>query len=1111
MKTDKMKTAAVINFVAAFCLVVFLSISGCSRNEPETRADGTTAAAAILEQSGVKGGFVVHVNCGDGDLTLALKKNDSFLVHGLDSNPDNVSKAREYIMSKGAYGRVSVDRLTDNRLPYTDKLVNLIVTDNLGDIPMDEVMRVLVPDGVLMTKSDKGWEKTVKPRPAEMDEWNQYFHDAGNKAVSKDLTISPVEHYQWVGSPMWGRHHDVTASLSALVSAGGRIFYIIDEGPKESVELPAVNYLYARDAFNGTILWKKPIPEWQDHMFPMKSGPAYLPRRLVAKGDRVYVTLGIDAPLSEIDAVTGEILRTFEGTDETSEILLSDNTLFLVVGRPEKSDKNYTSTTTYVWDRAAEARSGWAWSKKPCKIMSLDMASGNANWTKDYPISPLSLSADAKSVYFYNGSNLVMLDRTSGEEKWQSAPIKTRKVDTAYAPRLVVSDDVLVFSVGGEGDFVAGSVMALSTKDGKKLWETPIPFSGHYSPEDIFVIDGAVWTGNIAWGQADGKYQGRDLHTGKLIKEFMCDADIYWFHQRCYPSKATEKYILPSRTGLEFIDLKAEHWDVNHYTRGGCFYGIMPSNGLVYTPPNACGCYLETKLEGFGAIGGAFASEPDLKKEAEGNRLEKGPAYNVEVVDDSGAGDWPTYRHDKGRTGYTPQAIPSDVTSKWRVKLEGKLSSPVVAGNRIYVARIDTHTVYAIDATDGNVLWKYTAGARVDSPPTIYQGRVLFGSTDGYVYCLNSADGELVWRFRAAPMDRRMMSYEQLESVWPVHGSVLVEDDKVYCVAGRTLFLDGGMRLLQLDPRTGEKISEKVMDEIDPNTGKDIQFLSVSLDMPVGLNDILSSNGKHFYMRSQEFDMDGNRTFIGVRDVTKQTGEGAHVFSPIGFLDDSQFFRSYMMYGKSVKGGWGGWEIMGKMTPAGRLIAVDDNTVYGFSRKPEYYSESVVIDFQLFAAEMAGDKQSIEKIMAQPESMNAFDKSLFNYAGDWKLRQDIPKDTQTAVQYKWKVEDPAFQARALVVTGNTMFAAGPPDIISEEDAFFALDDQAVRDKLAEQSAVLKGKDGSIMWAVDTKTGKKLAEYKMESMPVWDGMAAANGSIFMTTMDGNVVCYMGKES
>ena len=409
------------------------------------------------------------------------------------------------------------------------------------------------------------------------------------------------------------------------------------------------------------------------------------------------------------------------------------------------------------------------------------------------------------------------------------------------------------------------------------------------------------------------------------------------------------------------------------------------------------------------------------------------------------------------------------------------------------------------------MLWKFIAGGRVDSPPTIYQGRVLFGSVDGYVYCLNAADGRLIWRFRAAPMDRRMMSYEQLESVWPVHGSVLVENDRVYCVAGRTVFLDGGMHLVQLDPRTGEMLSENVLDNIDPKTGKDIQFLSQSLDMPVGLNDILSSDGKYFYMRSQQFKFDGSRTYVGVRDVKDQAGEGAHVFSPTGFVDDSQFFRSYMMYGKSVKGGWGGWEMMAKLTPAGRLIAVNEDTVYSFGRKPEFLSESVVIDFQLFASKMEGNKESIEKITAPPKPpVNAFDKGLFNYAGDWKLRQGIPQDERTAVQYRWKVEDPPFQGRAMVLADKTLFVAGPPDIMSEEEAFFALDDQEVRNKLAEQSAILKGRDGAVMWAVDAENGKKLAEYKMESMPVFDGMIAARGSIYMTTTDGEVARYSGEK-
>ena len=35
-------------------------------------------AAAIYELSGVKGGFVVHVGCGDGTLTTALRSGEQF-------------------------------------------------------------------------------------------------------------------------------------------------------------------------------------------------------------------------------------------------------------------------------------------------------------------------------------------------------------------------------------------------------------------------------------------------------------------------------------------------------------------------------------------------------------------------------------------------------------------------------------------------------------------------------------------------------------------------------------------------------------------------------------------------------------------------------------------------------------------------------------------------------------------------------------------------------------------------------------------------------------------------------------------------------------------------
>src|SRR6185437_717324 len=201
---------------------------------------------------GIKGGVIVHLGCGDGKLTAALRVNDSYIVQGLDAD---VTRARQNIQSLGIYGPVSVEKWAGDRLPYVDNLVNLLVADTLGKVPMDEVMRVLVPNGVALI----GGKKTVKPRPPEMDDWTHYFYDARGNAVSKDTAVGPPERLQWVGSPRWSRHHDRISSLSAMVSAGGRMFYIMDEGSRISILLPSKWVLTARDAFNGTILWRKDI------------------------------------------------------------------------------------------------------------------------------------------------------------------------------------------------------------------------------------------------------------------------------------------------------------------------------------------------------------------------------------------------------------------------------------------------------------------------------------------------------------------------------------------------------------------------------------------------------------------------------------------------------------------------------------------------------------------------------------------------------------------------------------------------------------------------------------------------------------------------------------
>ena len=121
------KTTAV-STVSAFCISAVLMCSDAH-------------AADIVKASGVRGGLVVHLGCGDGKLTASLRTSDSYIVHGLDADAKNVEAARKHAASLGLYGCVSIAQLTAQTLPYADNLVNLLVARDLGGVTMDEVMR----------------------------------------------------------------------------------------------------------------------------------------------------------------------------------------------------------------------------------------------------------------------------------------------------------------------------------------------------------------------------------------------------------------------------------------------------------------------------------------------------------------------------------------------------------------------------------------------------------------------------------------------------------------------------------------------------------------------------------------------------------------------------------------------------------------------------------------------------------------------------------------------------------------------------------------------------------------------------------------------------------
>jgi outer membrane protein assembly factor BamB/SAM-dependent methyltransferase len=1104
MSTLRMRTTLA---VATVSLVLALTVTASWAADERARQ--------LLDATGVKGGLIVHIGCGDGRLTAALRANDSFLVHGLDTNAANVNSARDHIQSLGLYGAVSVDRLQSNRLPYVDNLVNLVVSEKLGKIAINEVMRVLAPDGVAYIKNADRWAKIVKPRPDQIDEWTHFLYDSTNNAVSNDIIVGPPNQLQWVAGPGWARSHDHLASVSAAVCCGGRIFYIVDEGPITAVVLQPNWYLVARDAFSGVFLWKRPIPKWQWHLRGFRSGPSDLARRLVAVGERVYVTLDIAGPLSALDAATGETVKTYEDTEATLEVLYSQGKLFVVAG--DVAQQKAAALAQSQPDRPGFApvhaqRPAYLERPPSKRIVALNAETGRILWTRSdtdtRELMPTTLAVKANRLFFQSPDEIICAEALSGKDIWRAKRPTSRSRPTWSAPTLVVYGNVVLSadraiaekkthdedaqrkvewiasSAGGRAP--VGELIAFSAIDGRRLWSSKSR-ECYNAPVDVLVADGLVWTGSIVRASDPGVTEGLDPKTGQIRRTRPKDQTFFTAgmgHQRCYRNKATNRYLIFGRSGVEFIDLATGKAIPNHWVRGACQYGIVPCNGLLYAPPHSCACFITAKLNGFNCLAPRpLAKRTSGSKSQPRRRLEKGPAYTVvrtSSAQSDSANDWPTYRHDIQRSGFTKAPVPADLKSMWQTQLSGKLTSPVIAQGNIFVASVDTHTVHALEANEGKPLWNYTAGGRIDSPPTVYKGRAFFGCADGYVYCLRASDGALAWRFRAAPNDRRIVAYGQLESAWPIPGSVLVHNDVVYCTAGRSSYLEGGIRLCRLDIETGKILSETIIDDRDPNTGYQRKGVVHGTNIPGALPDVLSCDGSSIYMRHRRFDLEGQ----------PQSPEVTHLFSAAGFLDDTWWHRTYWLVGTTMGSNYGGWPRVGNQVPAGRLLVLDDSSVFGFGRDHYiHHGAHVGIDgATVFHFNPNRDAQH-RFTHYQAFAISRQGPAQKQQAGKAASKRSRPAESQTTKEYRW-TQQLGVLARALVLANDTLFLAGPPDIFSCD----------------EPAAALEGKKGGLLCVLSAANGTELAKYDLDSPPVFDGMAAAGGHLYIVTIDGKVRCF-----
>jgi outer membrane protein assembly factor BamB len=165
--------------------------------------------------------------------------------------------------------------------------------------------------------------------------------------------------------------------------------------------------------------------------------------------------------------------------------------------------------------------------------------------------------------------------------------------------------------------------------------------------------------------------------------------------------------------------------------------------------------------------------------------------------------------------------------------------------------------------------------------------------------------------------------------------------------------------------------------------------------------------------------------------------------------------------------------------------------VYGYGRLAKYYRWTTPLEFHLFAA-----KKRPEIVQTGTE------RKPIKKAGRRTGKSRILSVTGFASLWSDAV---SVQVTAMVLADKTLFVSGPPDVADEEQSVKTLSDPEVQKKLAEQSAAFEGRRGALLVAVSPGDGRKLAAYRLDSLPRFDGMIAADGRLYLVTVDGKVQC------
>ena len=422
----------------------------------------------------------------------------------------------------------------------------------------------------------------------------------------------------WLGLPI----HVATRSAAGRVAAGGRIFLATGVGDGgQDVGTPQMCELVCRSAYNGVILWRKDLPK----------GFRAARQIMIAGTDQLLLAEG--GAVLRLNAATGTELGriSVDGQQQIKWLALAEGRLLALLGPPDAPCKGLFGEYQKKPAALADGTLGHG-----SDLVSMEPATGNVIWRhrSPQPIDSRCVAACRGSLYYLapkGGVAALKLD--DGAQRWvQTDPdllaaiAGKRLCDVTVGledrPGLLATADVLFFALSDGTNLVA-----LSTRDGSRLWQTPR--NGGRSMITL-AMPGKLFAGSLKLGgilnPLTGKVLGQINGGGCGIVTATPDL--------LFSNAGGITMDLAAGASLPFMPLKTQ-----------CHVGGFVTDGRLIYLPAECRCPVQT---GCVALAKGVATE-DLPAADSAGRIEASPGKDAEL--DIATGDWPTHRANVQRSG----------------------------------------------------------------------------------------------------------------------------------------------------------------------------------------------------------------------------------------------------------------------------------------------------------------------------------------------------------------------------------------------------------------------------------------------------------------------------